>query len=90
MDAPQEIKDLFPHVRQVAKVTRTRTVTTWKGDSKTRRRVTATSTETVYLVTSLSAREAAPGHLAAYARAHWSIENQVHWVRSLGVAPAVA
>jgi predicted transposase YbfD/YdcC len=83
MDAPQEIRDLFPHVRQVAKVTRTRTVTTWKGDGKTRRRVTSTSTETVYLVTSLSAREAAPEHLAAYARAHWSIENQVHWVRDV-------
>ena len=27
MDAPEEIKALFPHVRQIAKVTRTRTVT---------------------------------------------------------------
>jgi len=83
MDAPEEIKALFPHVRQVAKVTRTRTVTAWRGDGKKRTRVTRTSTETVYLVTSLSSREAAPEHIAAYARSHWSIENQVHWVRDV-------
>jgi hypothetical protein len=34
-------------------------------------------------VTSLSAREAAPEHLATYARGHWSIENKVHWVRDV-------
>ena len=32
-------------------------------------------------VTSLSAREAAPEHLAGYVRRHWSIENKIHWVR---------
>lgn len=83
MDAPAEIRALFSHVRQIAKVIRTRTVTWWKGDGKTRRRVTETSTETVYLITSLTSREAAPGHIAAYIRAHWGIENQVHWVRDL-------
>jgi predicted transposase YbfD/YdcC len=81
MDAPEEIKALFPHVRQVAKVTRTRTVRRWKGDGKNWRLVTETTTETVYLVTSLSALQATPQHVAAYIRAHWSIENQVHWVR---------
>lgn len=83
MDAPEEVRELFPHVRQVAKVVRTRTVTTWKSNGKRRTRVTKTSTETVYLVTSLSAREAAPEHIAAYARQHWSIENQVHLVRDV-------
>jgi predicted transposase YbfD/YdcC len=83
MDAPEEIRQLFPHVRQVAKVIRTRTVTTWKNNGKKRVRVTRTGTETVYLVTSLSAREAAPEHIAAYARGHWSIENQVHLVRDV-------
>jgi predicted transposase YbfD/YdcC len=83
MDVPDEVKDLFPHARQVAKVVRTRTVTAWKSDGKRRRRATSTSTETVYLVTSLTAREAAPEHVAAYARAHWAIENQVHWVRDV-------
>jgi predicted transposase YbfD/YdcC len=78
MDAPDEIRKLFPQVRQVAKVTRTRTVTTWQNNGKKRTRVTKTSTETVYLITSLSAREAAPEHIATYARQHWSIENQVH------------
>nr|MDQ2813690.1 ISAs1 family transposase [Actinomycetota bacterium] len=83
MDAPEEIRNLFPHVRQVAKVIRTRTVTTWKNNGKRRTRVTKTSTETVYLITSLTSREAAPGHIAAYARQHWSIENQVHLIRDV-------
>ena len=83
MDAPEEIRNLFPHVRQVARVIRTRTVTTWKNNGKRRARVTKTSTETVYLVTSLTAREAAPEHIAAYARQHWSIENQVHLIRDV-------
>jgi predicted transposase YbfD/YdcC len=81
MDAPAEIRALFSHVRQVAKVIRTRTVTTWKSDGSRKARVTRTSTETVYLITSLASREAAPEHIAAYIRAHWGIENQVHWVR---------
>ena len=83
MDAPEEIKDRFPHVRQVARVIRTRTVTYWKGNGKTWSLVTETSSETVYLVTSLTAREAGPEHIAAYARRHWSIENQVHLVRDV-------
>ena len=29
-------------------------------------------------VTSLSSREAAAEHLAAYVRGHWSIENKIH------------
>jgi predicted transposase YbfD/YdcC len=81
MDAPEEIRAMFPHVRQVAKVTRTRTARRWKGDGKTWRLVTSTTTETVYLVTSLSAAQASPRQVAAYIRAHWGIENQVHWVR---------
>jgi predicted transposase YbfD/YdcC len=81
MDAPAEIRALFSHVRQIAKVVRTRTVTSRPSDGSRRARVTKTSTETVYLITSLTSREAAPGHIAAYIRAHWGIENQVHWVR---------
>jgi predicted transposase YbfD/YdcC len=82
-DAPESIKALFPHVRQVARVIRTRTVTRWKGNGKTRTRITETHTETVYLVTSLTSREAAPEHIAAYVRGHWSIENQVHLIRDV-------
>jgi predicted transposase YbfD/YdcC len=81
MDAPEEVKALFPHVEQVAKVIRARTVRHWKGDGRTWRLVTRTTSETVYLVTSLTAREAGPEHIAAYIRSHWSIENEVHWVR---------
>jgi predicted transposase YbfD/YdcC len=81
MDAPEEIKALIPHVEQVAKVHRARTVRHWKGDGSTWKLVTKTTRETVYLVTSLTAREAGPGHIAAYIRSHWGIENEVHWVR---------
>ncbi len=83
MDAPEEVKALFPHAAQVARVIRTRTVTSWKHDGKKRTRVTKTSTETVYVITSLTAREAAPEHIAAYVRRHWSIENEVHLVRDV-------
>ena len=34
-------------------------------------------------ITSMSAREAAPDHLAGYVRGHWAIENKVHWVRDV-------
>jgi predicted transposase YbfD/YdcC len=83
MDAPESIKALFPHAAQVARVIRTRTVTRWKGNGKTRTRITETHTETVYLITSLTAREAAPEHIAAYIRGHWGIENEVHLVRDV-------
>ena len=70
MDAPDEIRALFPHAAQVARVVRTRTVTYWKGNGKTWTRVTETSSETVYLITSFTACEAGPEHIAAYARHH--------------------
>ena len=81
MDAPEEIKALIPHVRQVAKVHRVRTVRYWKGNGSTWKLVTKTTRETVYLVTSLTAREAGPEHIAVYIRSHWGIENEVHWER---------
>ena len=81
MDAPEEIKALIPHVRQVAKVHRVRTVRYWKGNGSTWKLVTKTTRETVYLITSLTAREAGPEHIAVYIRSHWGIENEVHWER---------
>ncbi len=81
MNAPEEIKALIPHVEQVAKVHRARTVRYWKGDGSTWKLVTKTTRETVYLVTSLTAREAGPEHIAVYIRSHWGIENEVHWER---------
>ena len=74
MDAPGSIKALFPHAEQAARVIRTRTVTRWKNNGKKRARVTETSSETVYVITSLTAREAGPEHIAAYIRGHWGIE----------------
>jgi hypothetical protein len=67
MDAPDSIKALFPHAAQVARVIRTCTVTSWKSNGKKRTRVTGISTETVYVITSLTAREAGPEHIAASA-----------------------
>jgi len=83
MDAPEEVKALFPPAAQVARVIRTRTVTSWLNDGRTRTRVTRTSTETVYLVITMNARKASPEHIAVYARQHWGIENKVHYVRDV-------
>jgi predicted transposase YbfD/YdcC len=83
MDAPEEIRERFPHVEQVARVIRARTVRYWKGNGRTWALVTKTTRETVYLITSLTAREAGPEHIAAYIRSHWGIENQVHLVRDV-------
>jgi predicted transposase YbfD/YdcC len=63
----------FPHVKQVARVTRHRT------DRATGKR----TRETVYLVTDLSALEAAPETLGRYARGHWGVENKIHYVRDV-------
>jgi predicted transposase YbfD/YdcC len=86
LDAPARIRALFPHARQAARITRTvtRTVTARSGRQRTTGQ--ETSSETVYAITSLSAREAAPAHIAAYVRGHWGIENKVHWVRDVTFA----
>lgn len=83
MDAPAEVKALFPAAEQVARVIRTRTVTFWLNDGHTRTRVTRTSTETVYLIVTMTARQASPEHIAVYIRNHWSIENKAHYVRDV-------
>ncbi len=83
MDAPGEVKALFPPAEQVARVVRTRTVTSWLSDGHTRTRVTRTGTETVYLIITMPAREAPPEHIAVCIRRHWSIENRVHYVRDV-------
>ena len=85
-DAPARIRAMFPHARQVARITRTVTRTVTARTGRQRTRTQKTSSETVYVVTSLSAREAAPAHIAAYVRGHWAIENKVHWVRDVTFA----
>lgn len=44
-----------------------------------------TSSETVYLITSLPAAEADPARLLALSRAHWGIENRLHYVRDVSM-----
>ena len=64
----------FPGLRQVLRL---------------ERRVVAKATgavlrqETAYAVTSLAPAAATPAQLLALWRAHWSIENKLHWVRDL-------
>jgi hypothetical protein len=42
-----------------------------------------TRTETVSGVTSLAPAQASPARLLALVRAHWTIENRLHWVRDV-------
>jgi predicted transposase YbfD/YdcC len=58
-------------VAQVFRLTRT-----VEEDGKTR-------TEVVYGITSLSPTEASPERLLALVRAHWAIENRLHWRRDV-------
>lgn len=90
LDVPEHIRRRFPHARQAALVERyvTRTVRVKKGKRWIRQQ--RRSAVAVFIITSLSAREAGPEHIAAYVRGHWTIENKVHWIRSPGAAPAVA
>ena len=83
MDAPAHIAKRFPHARQVALIERyvTRTVRVRKGKRWVKKAIK--SAVAVFIITSLDAREAAPGHLAGYVRGHWTIENKVHWVRDV-------
>ncbi|MBA2708805.1 MAG: ISAs1 family transposase [Gemmatimonadaceae bacterium] len=63
----------FPHVAQVARVTRhsTRTKT-----GKRRR-------ETVYVITDLTSQQASPERIARLVRSQWLIENKLHYVRDV-------
>jgi len=61
----------FPHLRQVARITRHRTE---KATGKRTR-------ETVYVITDLPSARAKPEDLAHAVRGHWGIENKIHYVR---------
>jgi predicted transposase YbfD/YdcC len=61
----------FPHAAQVARVVRHRT------DTRTGQQ----SRETVYVITDLTSRQASPERIATILRAHWVIENRLHFVR---------
>jgi predicted secreted Zn-dependent protease len=63
----------WPGASQVLRIERTREI---KGKS---------STEIAYYVTSLPPAEAGPDRLLALARAHWGIENKLHWRRDVSM-----
>jgi predicted transposase YbfD/YdcC len=83
MDAPADLG--FPHCAQVFLLERytTRTVRKRAKRSRTYKTVRIKTAVAVLGITSLSAREAAPAHLATYVRGHWAIENKIHWVRDV-------
>ncbi len=61
----------WPGAAQVARIERTREI----GGK--------VSTETAYIVTSLTAAEAGPERLLELSRTHWAIENRLHYVRDV-------
>jgi predicted transposase YbfD/YdcC len=75
----------FPGAAQVFLVERytTRTIRKRPNGSRRYKKVQVRSAVAVLGVTSLSAREAAPEHLAGYVRGQWTIENKIHWVRDV-------
>ncbi len=85
IDAPAHIRSLFPHVAQVFLIERytTRKVRKRRKNSRKYTTVEVRTAVAALGITSLTAREAAPEHLAGYVRGHWSIENKIHWVRDV-------
>jgi predicted transposase YbfD/YdcC len=83
LDAPEDLG--LPGAAQVFLVERytTRTVRKRRNGSRRYKKVQVRSAVAVLGVTSLSAREAAPEHLAGYVRGQWTIENKIHWVRDV-------
>ncbi len=49
-------------------------------------RATRWRTETVYAITDLSNNQVSPAQLADAMRAHWGIENRLHWIRDVTFA----
>jgi predicted transposase YbfD/YdcC len=83
MDAPADLG--FPHAVQAFLIER-HTIRKIRRRKKNSRKYTTKeirSAIAVLGITSLSAREAAPEHLAARVRGHWAIENKIHWVRDV-------
>ena len=83
LDAPEDLG--FPGAAQVFLIERytTRTVRKRPKGSRRYKKMQVRSAVAVLGVTSLSAREAAPEHLAGYVRGQWTIENKIHWVRDV-------
>ena len=52
---------------------------------RVREKAGKSTTEIAYFVTSLPAAEASPQRLLALVRAHWGIENRLHWRRDVSM-----
>ena len=65
----------FPGAQMALQITRSRKTTTGHR-----------STEVIYAITDLGFRDVSPAELADAARAHWGIENQLHWIRDVTFA----
>lgn len=82
-DAPEDIG--FPHAGQIFLIERTTVRTVYRRD-KSSKKVKKTKVRhcvAVLGITSLTAAQAGPEHLATYVRSHWAIENKIHWVRDV-------
>jgi predicted transposase YbfD/YdcC len=81
LDAPDDLD--FPHVAQVFLIERTTIRTVYKRtkNSKKVKKTKVTYCVAALCMTSMTADQASPEHLATYVRTHWSIENKIHWVR---------
>jgi len=62
----------FPHAKLAMRIRRTRKFPDGKRTN-----------QTVLAITDLTWDQITPGQLAAAVRAHWSIENRLHWVRDV-------
>jgi predicted transposase YbfD/YdcC len=83
LDAPDDLD--FPHVKQVFLIERTTIRTVYKRtkNSKKVKKTMVTRCVAALGMTSLTAEQATPEHLATYVRSHWSIEAKIHWVRDV-------
>ena len=83
LDAPAGID--FPHAGQVFLIERItiRTVYRRTKNSKKLSKTKVKHAVAVLGITSLTATQAGPEHLATYVRSHWAIENKIHWVRDV-------
>jgi len=63
----------FPYARQIARITRYRTVQATGKRSR----------ETVYVITDLSSGQADPQRIGEIVQAEWGIENKIHYVRDV-------
>jgi predicted transposase YbfD/YdcC len=68
---PFEYDEKWAHIKQIARITRTREI---QG---------AVTKTTTLLITSLTAAQANPERLLKLNKNHWGIENRLHWVRDV-------